>query len=62
MPYFTSKTNETWRVINSETGEIKGTHKDESTATANARLLNMIQTYRRPICESNPKTPISRQK
>lgn len=39
MPYIVRRRGEKWLTVNSETGEVKGTHDSKAKATAQLRLL-----------------------
>jgi len=39
MPYAVRKRGDKWLTVNSETGEVKGTHDSKQKATAQLRLL-----------------------
>ena len=43
MPYIVRKKGDKWLTVNSETGEVKGTHDSKQKATAQLRLLYGVE-------------------
>ena len=43
MPYAVHKRGEKWVTINSETGDVKGTHDTRDKAMKQMRLLQMVE-------------------
>lgn len=43
MPYAVRKKGEKWLTVNSETGEVKGTHDSKQKAVAQLRLLYGVE-------------------
>ena len=43
MPYAIRKSGSKWKVVNSETGDVKGTHDSEEKAEKQLRLLNAVK-------------------
>ena len=43
MPYAIRKSGSQWKVVNTDTGDVKGTHDSKAKAERQLRLLNAIK-------------------
>jgi len=48
MPYQVVKRGDKWQTINSETGDVKGTHSSKESAVKQLRLLYMVEGGKKP--------------
>jgi hypothetical protein len=62
MPYKVKKRGSKWVTVNTETGDVKGTHDSEHKAVAQMRLLYGIEGGMKPTGKKGKKFRIRRKK
>ena len=48
MPYALRKSGDKWKVVNSDTGHVKGTHSSKAKAQKQLNLLRAVKTGWKP--------------